>query len=64
MEEVVQAAIGKEMQVFALTEHMPREERDLYPEEVLPSSRFSNFLLIGSIDQIITYYCHTFPAVP
>ena len=64
LEEVVQAAIDKKMQVFALTEHMPREERDLYPEEVLPSSRLNHFLLIGSIDQIITYYCYTFPAVP
>lgn len=63
LEEVVQAAIDKKMQVFALTEHMPREERDLYPEEVLPSLPRKGFLLIGSIDQIITYYCHTFPAV-
>ena len=42
LEEVVQAAIGKKMQVFALTEHMPREERDLYPEEVLLSLRHND----------------------
>lgn len=27
-------AIQKGMQTLALTEHMPREERDFYPEEV------------------------------
>ncbi|KAL8905519.1 MAG: hypothetical protein Q9207_002581 [Kuettlingeria erythrocarpa] len=31
---VVQAALGKKMQVFALTEHMPREQQDLYSEEI------------------------------
>ena len=64
MEEVVQTAIGKKMQVFALTEHMPREERDLYPEEVPPSLPRYESLLIVSIGQIITYYSHTFSAVP
>ena len=35
LEEVVKEAIRKNMQVLALTEHMPRDEdRDLYPEEV------------------------------
>lgn len=34
LEEVVQAAVEKKMQVYALTEHMPREDTDLYPEEV------------------------------
>jgi len=34
LEQMVRAAIAKNMQVFALTEHMPREEEDLYPEEV------------------------------
>ena len=32
--EVIQTAIGKKMQVVAMTEHMPREQQDLYPEEV------------------------------
>lgn len=27
-------AIEKKMETFALTEHMPREEEDFYPEEV------------------------------
>ena len=36
LEEVVQTAIAKKMQVYALTEHMPREDQDLYPEEVGP----------------------------
>lgn len=34
LEEVVQTAIQKRMRVFAMTEHMPREEEDFYPEEV------------------------------
>ena len=34
LEEVVQCAIEKKMEVFAMTEHMPREEEDFYPEEV------------------------------
>ena len=36
LEEVVQTAIAKKMQVYALTEHMPREDQDLYQEEVGP----------------------------
>lgn len=35
LEEMVQGAIKRKMQVFALTEHMPREQGDLYPEEVI-----------------------------
>ncbi|KAI4177566.1 MAG: hypothetical protein LQ346_007659 [Caloplaca aetnensis] len=34
LEAVVEAALGKKMQVFALTEHMPREQQDLYSEEI------------------------------
>ena len=35
LEEVVQKAIALKFQVFALTEHMPRDlDEDLYPEEV------------------------------
>ena len=34
LEEVVQTAVSKQMYLYALTEHMPREEKDLYPEEV------------------------------
>jgi histidinol-phosphatase (PHP family) len=34
LEEVVQRAISRGMRVFALTEHMPRDTDDLYPEEV------------------------------
>lgn len=38
LEEVVQKAIALKMQVFALTEHMPRDQdEDLYPEEVGPN---------------------------
>ena len=34
LENIVQTAIANHFEVFALTEHMPREERDFYPEEV------------------------------
>ena len=35
LEEVVQTAIMRKMQVFAMTEHMPRDQdEDLYPGEV------------------------------
>ncbi|MCJ1468881.1 histidinolphosphatase [Pseudocyphellaria aurata] len=34
LEEIVQGAIKRKMQVLALTEHMPREQDDLYPEEI------------------------------
>ncbi|KAL8732052.1 MAG: hypothetical protein Q9166_003005 [cf. Caloplaca sp. 2 TL-2023] len=34
LKDVVKAAIAKKMQTLALTEHMPREQQDLYPEEI------------------------------
>jgi histidinol-phosphatase (PHP family) len=34
LEEIIQTAIAKRMQVFALTEHMPRHDEDAYPEEL------------------------------
>ena len=34
LEEVVQQAIAKGMTTFCMTEHMPREEADFYPEEL------------------------------
>ena len=39
LEDVILAAISKQMHVLALTEHMPRGQQDLYPGEV--RSRFS-----------------------
>ena len=39
LEEMVQAAIAKEMRMYALTEHMPRGPEDLYPEEASKSSQ-------------------------
>ncbi|KZF22333.1 histidinol-phosphatase [Xylona heveae TC161] len=33
LEEMIQTAIARKMRVFALTEHMPRDHADLYPEE-------------------------------
>lgn len=34
LEEMIQAAIAKRMELFALTEHMPRHDEDRYPEEI------------------------------
>ena len=34
LEEVIQAAIAKGFHSFALTEHIPRQLIDFYPEEV------------------------------
>ena len=34
LEDVVHAAISRNLRTFALTEHMPRLDEDLYPEEV------------------------------
>ena len=39
LEDVVRTAVLKDMQVLALTEHMPRGEQDMYPGEV--RTRFS-----------------------
>lgn len=41
LEGVVKTAIEKNMQVFALTEHMPREKQDMYPEEVAVTNKGS-----------------------
>ena len=43
LEEIVQGAVKKEMRVLALTEHMPREQGDLYPEEVKQTSFVCSF---------------------
>ena len=56
LEEIVQTAISKHMDLYALTEHMPREDDDLYPEEVttlsvIKCSPAYEILL----DHIITY---------
>lgn len=34
LEEVIQRAIAKKFVLFCLTEHMPRSQEDLYPEEI------------------------------
>lgn len=56
LEEVVQTAVTKQMDLYALTEHMPREEEDLYPEEVTTLSAL-NYLGAYTVlpDQIITH---------
>ncbi|KAL8908808.1 MAG: hypothetical protein Q9171_005284 [Xanthocarpia ochracea] len=43
LEDVVKAAIVKKMHILALTEHMPREQQDLYPEEI--DASFSDKIL-------------------
>lgn len=56
LEEVVQTAISKQMDLYALTEHMPREEKDLYPEEVTGSSALKCSRAYKVLpDHIITY---------
>lgn len=42
LEDVIQTAISKKMQVFCLTEHMPRHKEDFYPEEVRKSPQSMN----------------------
>ncbi len=39
LEEVILNAIEKRMEMIALTEHIPRDEEDLYPEEVREFSK-------------------------
>lgn len=43
LEDMLQTAISKKMQVFALTEHMPRHEEDFYPEE-LETHTFDSYM--------------------
>lgn len=58
LEEVVQTAVSKQMDLYALTEHMPRDNEDLYPEEVMALSALKRSraykVLLG---QIIIYCC-------
>ena len=64
LEEVVQAAVSKQLDLYALTEHMPREEQDLYPEEV---AAFSTLKYSGAYglwpDHIVPYGCNAFYAI-
>ncbi len=56
LEEVVQTAVSKQMYLYALTEHMPREEEDLYPEEVTALSALNSSGAYEVLpDQTITY---------
>lgn len=41
LEEMIRSAITKQMQVFAVTEHMPRHDEDRYPEEVALGSDYA-----------------------
>lgn len=34
LEEIIQTAIARNMELLCLTEHMPRGKEDFYPEEV------------------------------
>lgn len=45
LEEMVQRAIARGMKVYSLTEHMPRDVEDFYPEEVFFSIRKEFFQL-------------------
>ncbi len=56
LEEVVQTAVSKQMYLYALTEHMPREDEDLYPEEVTALSALNYSRAYEVLpDQTITY---------
>lgn len=59
LEEVVQTAVNKQMDLYALTEHMPREEEDLYPEEVtaLPTLKRPRAHKLLP-DRIVAYCCN------
>ncbi|KAL8854936.1 MAG: hypothetical protein Q9221_000132 [Calogaya cf. arnoldii] len=48
LEDVVKAAIAKNMHILALTEHMPREQQDLYPEE---ATGYSDQVLLDTFRQ-------------
>lgn len=47
LEDVVRTAISKDMQVLALTEHMPRGERDLYLGEVRSRCPERHFAIVA-----------------
>ncbi|KAK8197975.1 histidinol-phosphatase [Phyllosticta capitalensis] len=51
LEEMIQAAIAKGFDTFALTEHMPRDDEDLYPEEQ------GNTSAQGLTQLFDNYYC-------
>lgn len=52
LEAVIEAAIEKKKQVFALTEHMPRQNGDLYPEEV--AAGYSEEILLSIFSKYYT----------
>lgn len=49
LESIVITAIQKGMHTLALTEHMPREERDFYPEEVTSFFLLALFSVAGRL---------------
>ncbi|KAL8775271.1 MAG: hypothetical protein Q9209_000277 [Squamulea sp. 1 TL-2023] len=51
LEDVVKKAIWRKMQILALTEHMPREQQDLYPEEASIDGGYSDKVLLDTFRQ-------------
>ncbi|KAL9040595.1 MAG: hypothetical protein Q9180_001810 [Flavoplaca navasiana] len=51
LEDVVKAAIARKMQILALTEHMPREQQDLYPEEASIAGSYTEKVLLHTFRQ-------------
>lgn len=50
LEEMVQAAVQKKLKMYALTEHMPRDQaEDLYPEEVRLQTNHHRHIIINII---------------
>lgn len=54
LEEVIQTAISQKMEVFCLTEHMPRGKADFYPEEV--HIHHNAVSLVRSLKLILPFY--------
>ena len=57
LDEVVRTALSKQMGLYALTEHMPREEEDLYPEEVAKHSESKYSRAYAVLPDRIILYC-------
>lgn len=64
LEEVIQTAIKKKMQVFCLTEHMPREAVDFYPEEVCSPSNLPSFRHQAKLPRQLTEQLNLFSSLP
>lgn len=63
LEDVILSAIQKKFRVFALTEHMPRHEKDFYPEEIeagttIDSTRENEANYVAEAQRLRQKYIH------